>query len=756
MRRGSVLRLLAAGLQAAEARGSPWQGLRALSSSSAAAGGAGRPAIDKLLVANRGEIACRVLTTAQRLGVPTVAVYSEADRHAKHVAMADEAFCIGPPPARESYLRSDRILEVAARAGATAVHPGYGFLSENAGFAGACEERGIAFVGPPAAAIRAMGDKSEAKALMEGAGVPVVPGYHGEDQAEGRLQEEAARVGYPLLVKAVLGGGGKGMKLAREPGQFLDALHSAKREALAGFGDDRVLLERFITRPRHIEVQVFADGHGNAVYVFERDCSVQRRHQKVIEEAPAPGISEDFRCSIGESAVAAARAVGYRSAGTVEFIVDVDTGDYYFMEMNTRLQVEHPVSEAISGVDLVEWQLRVVAGEALPLRQEQLAIRGHAFEARIYAEDPAAGFLPSGGRVLRWQVPPDAAFFTDAPVRVDSGVVQGDTVGTLYDPMVAKLVCHGPDRASALARLHAALGQLQIAGFPNNVEFLRRICENEEFQQGAVDTSFIAKHEAQLLGAEPVPPAVLALAAVTFVQIAVQQAQGTGGAVVPGPWSRPTAFRVNHLFSCPVAFTHPASASEHELTLAYCEDGSLTVSGANSSSSSSSADASGGATSANGNGGSSANSNGQGLLVSGVELSGHSVCAEVDGQQLRAAWCLGSHGEEEVLDLWLGGRQYQFRRPLVRRWQRSGGAAQQAGSVVTPMPGRIVKVFVSSNQSVQEGDPLVVVEAMKMEHTVRAPCAGTVAELHSFVDAQVEDGHVLAVVVPPQAAAATA
>jgi 3-methylcrotonyl-CoA carboxylase alpha subunit len=771
LRLGGAPRLLVAALQAAEVRGSPWQGIRALSGSAAAAQAAGgtgaaatstRPAIDKLLVANRGEIACRVLTTAQRLGVPTVAVYSEADRHSKHVGMADEAFCIGPPPARESYLRGDRILEVAARAGATAVHPGYGFLSENSGFAAACEGRGIAFVGPPAAAIQAMGDKSEAKALMEGAGVPVVPGYHGEDQAEGLLQEEAARVGYPLLVKAVLGGGGKGMKLAREPAQFLDALHSAKREALAGFGDDRVLLERFIMRPRHIEVQVFADGHGNAVYVFERDCSVQRRHQKVIEEAPAPGISEEFRRSIGESAVAAARAVGYRSAGTVEFIVDVDSGDYYFMEMNTRLQVEHPVSEAISGVDLVEWQLRVAAGEALPLAQDQLSIRGHSFEARIYAEDPSAGFLPSGGRVLRWQVPPGAAFFTDAPVRVDSGVVQGDTVGTLYDPMVAKLVCSGPDRPSALARLHAALGQLQIAGFPNNVEFLRRICENEEFQQGAVDTSFIAKHEGQLLGAEPVPPSVLALAAVAFLQIAVQRAQGTGGPAVPGPWSRPSAFRINHLFSCPVAFTHPASSSEHELTVAYCEDGSLRVSGANSnggSSPSSKADAGPTSSSSSGSGASSrgaSGTSGRGLADSGVELSGDSVRAEVDGQQLRAAWCLGSHGEEEVLDLWLGGRQYQFRRPLVRKWQRSGGAAQQAGSVVTPMPGRIVKVFVPANAEVQEGDPLVVVEAMKMEHTVRAPCAGTVAELHSFVDAQVEDGHVLAVVVPPQAAAATA
>ncbi|KAL4431303.1 hypothetical protein ABPG75_006559 [Micractinium tetrahymenae] len=765
-------------------------GLRAFSSSGPVVSAApGRPAISKLLVSNRGEIACRVLTTAKRLGIPTVAVFSEADRHSKHVAMADEAYCIGPPAARESYLRSDRILQVAERSGATAVHPGYGFLSENSGFAAACEERGIAFVGPPASAILAMGDKSEAKALMAAASVPVVPGYHGEEQAEGRLQEEAGHVGYPLLVKAVMGGGGKGMKLARDPAHFLDALHSARREALAAFGDDRVLLERFIARPRHIEVQVFADSHGDAVYLFERDCSVQRRHQKVspagqqhvgpclkrrlpvLPEAPAPGISGDFRRSIGESAVAAAKAVGYRNAGTVEFMVDVETGEYYFLEMNTRLQVEHPVSEAISGVDLVEWQLRVAAGEPLPLRQEQLAIKGHAFEARIYAENPENGFLPAGGRVLRWRVPPGAAFFQNAPLRVDSGVQEGDTVGVNYDPMIAKLVVHGPDRRAALASLHSALQQLQVSGLPTNVEFMKRITQNSEFQQGAVDTSFIAKHEAELLGAQPVGGGVLALAAVAFLRIAEARAQeGAPTAQLPGPWALSSSFRVNHQFSCPVAFSHPRSGAQHELVVAFERDGSRLVSthtGGTAASEHKSGRSSGSSGSSHDGDQQGAGSGGSvgPLVVSGAELGADSLTAEVDGQRLQASWCLHSHGDEEVLDLWVGGSQHQFRRPVVRRWLRSGAAAQAAGSVLTPMPGRIVKVFVEQGAAVEEGAPLVVVEAMKMEHTVHAPCTGTVAELHSFVGAQVEDGHVLAVVapaaagtagVPGEAAAATA
>jgi len=423
--------------------------------------------IHKLVVANRGEIACRVLTTARRLGVPTVAVFSDADRGARHIRLADEAFHIGGAAARDSYLRADVLLDVCARVGGHSVHPGYGFLSENAAFADACVKAGIAFVGPPGDAIRAMGNKSEAKAIMHAAGVPVVPGYHGEDQSDPKLFEEAQRVGFPLLVKAVSGGGGKGMRLARSASELPDALASARREAAAAFGDDRVLIERFVERPRHVEVQVVCDGHGGGVSVFDRDCSLQRRHQKVIEEAPAPGLPDAFHSEIGDAAVRAARAAGYINAGTVEFIVDMGAPErpFYFMEMNTRLQVEHPVSEEVAGIDLVEWQLRVAAGLPLPLTQQQLGRpRGHAFEARIYAESPRRDFLPGGGTVRRWRVPPGSVAFTpgcvaDGPagsaanaaeprvrVRVDSGVDEGDQVGTFYDPMVAKLVVWGPDR----------------------------------------------------------------------------------------------------------------------------------------------------------------------------------------------------------------------------------------------------------------------------------------------------------------------
>ncbi|EIE19193.1 biotin carboxylase [Coccomyxa subellipsoidea C-169] len=486
----------------------------------------------KVLVANRGEIACRVLQTAKRLGIPTVAVYSEADRTSLHASLADEAFCIGPAAARDSYLRMERILEVALKTGAQAVHPGYGFLSENTTFAGMCEDNGISFVGPPASAIASMGNKSEAKALMAGAGVPVVPGYHGDDQDESLLFEEGHKVGFPLLVKAVLGGGGKGMKLANSARELPEALSSAKREAAASFGDERVLLERYITRPRHIEVQIFADTLGNAVYLFERDCSMQRRHQKagtslVIEEAPAPGISEDFRRSIGEAAVAAARAVGYVNAGTVEFIVDTDTGDYYFMEMNTRLQVEHPVTEAITGQDLVEWQLRVAAGQPLPLLQDQLKILGHAFEARVYAESPERGFMPGTGTLQRWRIPHGAVSFSHiGDVRVDSGVRKGDQVGVHYDPMIAKLITKGPDRQTALDNLHTALSELQVSGLPTNVTFLKRLASHPAFAAVELDTSFIAKHLNSLTAAAQPPAKVVALAALARHMLQVQVSPG--------------------------------------------------------------------------------------------------------------------------------------------------------------------------------------------------------------------------------------
>src|SRR5580704_13391964 len=445
----------------------------------------------KILIANRGEIACRVIRTARQMGIATVAVYSEADAAALHVALADEAWLIGPPPARNSYLSIARVIGAAHDSGAQAVHPGYGFLSENAEFAEACGKAGLVFIGPPVAAIRAMGSKAEAKALMETSGVPVVPGYHGTAQDLAPLLAEAERIGFPVLIKASTGGGGRGMRIVTRPDEFARALIGAKREAKGAFDDDRVLLERYLERPRHIEVQVFGDSHGNIVHLFERDCSIQRRHQKVIEEAPAPGLSLASRKKLGEAAIAAARAVGYVGAGTVEFIAEGKS--FYFMEMNTSLQVEHPVTEAVTGLDLVEWQLRVAAGETLPLRQQEIGLRGHAIEVRLYAENPERGFLPATGMLRGLHFPaPDTA-------RVDTGVRQGDTVTPFYDPLIAKIIAWGEDRAAAVGRLRRALAETAVLGVGTNLEFLARVAAHPEFESGAVDTGFIERNRASLM-----------------------------------------------------------------------------------------------------------------------------------------------------------------------------------------------------------------------------------------------------------------
>src|SRR5712671_561341 len=448
----------------------------------------------KILIANRGEIACRVIRTARQMGIATVAVYSDADANALHVAMADEARRIGPPPARESYLNIAAIIEAARRSGAEAIHPGYGFLSENPDFAEACAKAGLVFIGPPAAAIRAMGSKAAAKALMEGHGVPVVPGYHGEAQDAASLAAEAERIGYPVLIKASAGGGGRGMRIVTRADEFARALVGAKREAAGAFGDDRILLERYLERPRHIEVQVFGDTQGNIVHLWERDCSIQRRHQKIVEEAPAPGLDKARREKLGEMAVAAARAVGYVGAGTVEFIAeDGAMKNFYFMEMNTRLQVEHPVTEAVTGLDLVEWQIRVAAGEPLPLCQPDLVLRGHAIEARLYAEDPERGFLPQTGTLHGLRFPPSRL------ARVDTGVRQGDTITPFYDPMIAKIIAWGEDRAAAVGRLRRALAETAVLGVKTNLEFLALVAEHPEFASGAVDTGFIERHRASLM-----------------------------------------------------------------------------------------------------------------------------------------------------------------------------------------------------------------------------------------------------------------
>jgi len=474
--------------------------------------------IRKVLIANRGEIACRIMRTCRRLGVATVAVYSDADAGALHVRMADEAIGIGPAPARDSYLVIERIIAAAGKSGADAVHPGYGFLSERAEFAEACAAAGLIFIGPPPAAIRAMGLKSAAKALMIGAAVPVVPGYHGDNQDEAHLLGQAEAIGWPILIKAVAGGGGKGMRRVDDAAAFAAAVDGARREAVAAFGDDRVLIEKYLVRPRHIEVQIFADASGEVVHLFERDCSIQRRHQKVIEEAPAPGMAEHMRRAMGEAAAAAARAIGYVGAGTIEFIADVTEGlrpdRFYFMEMNTRLQVEHPVTEAVTGQDLVEWQLRIAAGEPLPLPQERIALSGHAVEARLYAEDPARNFMPSPGQLLRLSFPDD-----EEGLRIDTGVAEGDSVTPYYDPMIAKVIAHGPDRAAALERLATALDAIEVAGVQSNTPFLARVLRHRDFVHGDIDTAFLDRHAIDLkLGT---PGTMIAAAAAFF--------QGGGG-----------------------------------------------------------------------------------------------------------------------------------------------------------------------------------------------------------------------------------
>ena len=671
----------------------------------------------KILVANRGEIACRVMRTARSLGIATVAVHSEADANARHVRMADEAVLIGPAPARESYLVAERILEAARRSGAEAIHPGYGFLSENEEFAEACERAGIVFIGPPASAIRAMGSKSAAKALMERAGVPLTPGYHGEDQDPGLLAREAARIGYPVLIKASAGGGGKGMRRVDDPADFAAALQSCKREALGAFGDERVLVEKYVLRPRHIEIQVFGDTHGRCVYLFERDCSVQRRHQKVLEEAPAPGMTAERRAAMGRAAVEAARAVGYVGAGTVEFIAHQD-GSFYFMEMNTRLQVEHPVTEMITGLDLVEWQLRVAAGEPLPLRQEQLELRGHAIEARVYAEDPERGFLPSTGRLLHLRPPEQGEH-----VRVDTGVEQGDEITPHYDPMIAKLIVWGADRAQALGRMRRALAEYRVVGVSNNVDFLARLVDTPSFAGADLDTGLIEREQARLFPEQAPPPdQVWLLAALaelagpaarrgtahadarpsTSAGAAAQQADSSGAA---SPWAAADAWRLNGRGMRRLALRH--GEQTREITAQADGDAWL-------------------------------------LRLDGSAAPPVPSRAESDaGGELRAR--LGElHLHGAVLSA--GERRHVFLDgrctvlSVVDPLHAGGDAQHQEHSLRAPMPGKVVAVSVHAGDEVEKGAPLLVLEAMKMEHTISAPRKGVVAVLHYAVGDQVPDG----------------
>ncbi|MCU6434838.1 acetyl/propionyl/methylcrotonyl-CoA carboxylase subunit alpha [Undibacterium sp. Jales W-56] len=657
----------------------------------------------KILIANRGEIACRVAATARRMGIKTVAVYSEADANAKHVAVCDEAVLIGPAPAKESYLRADKIIAVALATGAQAIHPGYGFLSENSEFADACAKAGLVFIGPPASAIRAMGSKSAAKSLMEKAGVPLVPGYHGDNQDADFLQNEADRIGYPVLLKASAGGGGKGMRVIEKSADFKDALASCKREAINSFGDDKVLAEKYLQRPRHIEIQVFADTKGNCVYLFERDCSVQRRHQKVLEEAPAPGMTAARRAAMGEAAVAAAKAVGYVGAGTVEFIANQD-GSFYFMEMNTRLQVEHPVTEMITGTDLVEWQLRVAAGQPLPKSQAELSINGHSIEARVYAENPEKGFLPSIGTLQHNHTPTAVNFKlgggVNAPAscRIDSGVREGDSISPFYDPMIAKLIVWGKDRTEALANMAQALAQYQIVGLSSNIAFLQRLIASPAFATADLDTGLIERNQDVLFPAVvPASLPVLALATVALLQ-----AEQSGAS---DPWQSSHGWRMNSILQR--SFKLEEEHGMHEVIVSYLADGwEIGVNGMSAKAS---------LTHRSGNPAHHFN----------LKLGDQTVTGTVvRNAEMVHVFSQGQH------------TQLHYADPMAH----AGEAESEGGRLTAPMPGKIVAVLVSKGQEVKKGDALLIMEAMKMEHTIAAPHDGVVDEVLYAIADQVAEG----------------
>ncbi len=657
--------------------------------------------IDTLLIANRGEIACRIMRTAHRMGIRCVAVYSEADAGERHVRMADEAICIGPAPAGDSYLDIANILDAAARSGAQAIHPGYGFLSENADFAEACEEAGRIFIGPPPAAIRAMAQKHVAKSLMEAAGVPVIPGDPGSDQEPAQLHAAADRIGYPILIKAVSGGGGRGMRAVERSDEFIPALEAARREASSAFGDDRVLLERLLSRSRHIEVQIFADAHGQVVHLFERDCSIQRRHQKIIEESPAVGLTLGLREAMGAAAVQAARAIDYRGAGTVEFLLDLAAAEptFHFIEMNTRLQVEHPVTEMVTGVDLVEWQIRVASGAPLPQSQDDLQLQGHSIEVRIYAENSQKGFLPASGPVLYLAEPE-----TDSALRIDSGVESGDVISVYYDSMIAKLIAWGEDRDRALARLRAALGQYHLSGPPTNVPLLRRIASHREFQAGGVDSRFLDLHADSLIN----EPSDLDGDALLFACIDSLLGRHDRRGPVPSkswdrhsPWNESDSWRLNQEASEVLRFS--CDDRDHDVRVRHEGDGAYLLS-----------------------------------LPAGDLL--------VTGECLERAQLPGAAGELHRFRVTSAGAVCEV--TAVRRHNdidifHEGGPVRlvlrnlletgvddesQTGTIVTPMPGKVIRVHARPGDRVHRGQPLLVLEAMKMEHEI---CAGADAEVEA-------------------------
>ncbi|RYX93158.1 MAG: acetyl/propionyl/methylcrotonyl-CoA carboxylase subunit alpha [Comamonadaceae bacterium] len=662
----------------------------------------------KILIANRGEIACRVAATARRMAVKTVAVYSDADAGAKHVALCDESVHIGGSAPKDSYLRWERIIEAAKATGAEAIHPGYGFLSENEEFAQACAAAGLVFIGPPASAIKAMGLKAESKQLMEKAGVPLVPGYHGSDQSPDLLQREADRIGYPVLIKASAGGGGKGMRAVEKSEDFAAALASCKREAINSFGDDAVLVEKYALRPRHIEIQVFGDTHGNYVYLFERDCSVQRRHQKVLEEAPAPGMTGAMRKEMGEAAVAAARAVNYVGAGTVEFIVEQREGgvmNFFFMEMNTRLQVEHPVTEAITGLDLVEWQLRVACGEKLPLAQDQLRINGHAIEARICAETPDNNFLPATGSLQVYDKPVATSFERSA-VRIDDGVRQGDEISPFYDSMVAKLIVHGSTRDEALARLDEALAQIRIVGLSTNVQFLRYVVRSPSFADANLDTALIQREEAVLFNQEPVGLELASAFAIAQILRREKAAQGND------PFSRRDGWRSHGVHTRNFEFEfhgEPAKAA-----LVYQHDGSLQLTAGKLAGPLVFSDATS-----------------PSLASGGLEVS-------FAGQRATGAVYRQKGATAEVNHVFTPRGAAQI--TVIDQLAHASGGPADTGRLTAPMPGKVVSFSVKAGDKVTKGQALAVMEAMKMEHTIAAPADGVVQELLYAPGDQVAEG----------------
>lgn len=650
----------------------------------------------KILIANRGEIACRVIKTAQENGIKTVAVYSDADRTARHVRLADEAHHIGGAEARESYLCADVILDVAIRTGAQAIHPGYGFLSENAEFSEACARAGVTFIGPSAGSIRSMGLKDKAKGIMSDAGVPVVPGYQGADQTPKKLRTRADDIGYPVLIKAVAGGGGKGMRLVESSDDFIPSLESCQREALASFGNAHVLIEKYLTKPRHIEVQVFGDNYGNAVYLYERDCSLQRRHQKVVEEAPAPGMSAEMRKAMGDAAVKAAKAIGYSGAGTIEFIVDVEKGldgaPFYFMEMNTRLQVEHPVTELITGQDLVDWQLRIAAGEPLPLTQDEIPLTGHAFEVRLYAEDPKNNFMPQTGKISHFSCPEQGRHF-----RLDTGVQAGDQVSIYYDPMIAKLIVWGRDRDGALRQMNRAIEGTAVAGLKCNLEFLGRIIRHPAFVKADLDTGFIARHAQDLIPeVTGVDPDIL-----VFASMAELEPHRAGG----DPWDFSDGWRMNLNLKTKLTFVdHEVS---RDVLVTYRKNDFLLLIGDDE------------------------------LEVQILRHDGVSLDIMIDGHKVSAK--VIRDGQDFTIFHNATVSHLHHYLPGVEGEEEDGGS----GVITTPMPGKVTQVMVKDGDQVEQGQPLMILEAMKMEHTIKAQVSGRLEGFSLSAGDQVTDGQVL-------------